>query len=516
MPRITDTFDTENQFEWSYIQTTYSRGRVSEKFVIYDDGSQGTRLYDRGAILSEVRVDDPNDPDTNLWSEIRTEFDANGQVASIETTYDNGVVQMDSYSDGQLTYSLSVDSRVSDAEPWQQIERFYDAQGQLRDEITLLDTGIVETAHFASGVMTHRTQYDAQGVDAADWTEIESFYDSLGQLEREVTTLDTGVIQDETYVNGVLSYRVSYDDPGTNAMEWVVIEESFDEVGQLAVQTVTHDNGIIAESQYSDGVLNYRVEYDDPYSNAADWTRIESYYDPYTGALQAEVTFYDTGIVDEAMFDNGVLTYRVQYDDPYSNAADWERIESYYDPYTGELQAEIATYDTGIIDEKVFDAGVLAYRVQYDDPYSNAAEWQQIESYYDPYSGELQAEVTQFDNGVVGEDVYDNGSLVTRMLIDNPYYGGGGAFDWTAMTEQYEADQLLFSATLYDNGDYARSDFDADGMLAAVWEYDGDGDMDWLGRRSDYDPDGNELAVTLWYDGDPLPSELDPYAMAYF
>lgn len=64
------------------------------------------------------------------------------------------------------------------------------------------------------------------------------------------------------------------------------------------------------------------------------------------------------------------------------------------------------------------------------------------------------------------------------------------------------------SAILYDNGDYMREDYAADGSLAIHWDYDGDGDMAWLGRRIDYAPDGSERETTCWYEGDTLLPEI--------
>ena len=97
MARTTEQYDTADQFDWSYIQTSYRKGRVSETYTLYDDGSEGVQSFDRGALISETRTDNPADGTTNLWSEITTTYDANGDPETAQTVYDNGTVQDDLY-----------------------------------------------------------------------------------------------------------------------------------------------------------------------------------------------------------------------------------------------------------------------------------------------------------------------------------------------------------------------------------------------------------------------------------
>ena len=46
------------------------------------------------------------------------------------------------------------------------------------------------------------------------------------------------------------------------------------------------------------------------------------------GQLQEQTIFYDNGIIDHTQYQNGTISMRSQYDDPFTNAEDWDQIES--------------------------------------------------------------------------------------------------------------------------------------------------------------------------------------------
>ena len=704
MPRTIERYDDANEYDWAYTLTTYAKGRVAEVYTLYDDGSEGWATYDAGTLVSELRRDDPADPSTNPWTEIRTTFDASGAPATIdtllddgstrtesysggilassleidasdandwariestfdvggiivsrmtlnddgstleesfangvivssvtldnpagstaawqridrtfdetgqvlqqstlfddgtlleerfadgvlefsrayddpatnaedwgeivslfdatgamtrqETTYDTGVVEVASYSGGILARTVTYDSPIASTAPWQQIDRIFDAAGVLEREVTLFDNGVTQTTQYAGGTITYQVQQDDPSLNAEDWEVIESLYDSAGQLERQTTYLDNGVTDETHYQGGTIAYRLQIDDPYTNAEAWEAIESVYGYGGQLERETTFYDNGVIDETHYRGGTIAYRLQRDDPYTDAEEWEAIESVYG-YGGQLERETTYYDNGVTDESHYQGGTITYRLQRDDPYTNAEEWEAIESIYG-HDGQLERETTFYDNGVIDETHYQGGFIDYRLQQDDPYTNAEAWEAIETIYG-YGGQIEQETTFYDTGVVDEfhfyngtlwsrvqtdgpgnaedwqrietnydgygdpssvfTLYDDGreavshyewgNLVSETIYDDPY--GPNLYDWSHKAFEYQDGFLFLSATLYDDGDYERDDFDGSGVLATHWDYDGDGDEAWLGRRIDYAPDGTEFATTLWFEGDTLPPEL--------
>ena len=306
--------------------------------------------------------------------------------------------------------------------------------------------------------------------------------------------------------------QVRLDDQ--NRYSWDNIRSVFQD-GILTNRFISYDNGTTAQSFYMDGKRVEMIQTDSQLNGGAkSWDTIKSYYGP-DGALAARVTIYDNGLFKEETFENGVRSKTIQMDNPQdpngAGVKSWDVIETYYDQ-EGQIEARITQYDNGIFKEESFEAGVRTYVRQMDNPQdlegNGAKNWDTIETYYDA-SGQIEARLINYDDGRVRQDSFENGVRTATEIQDGAYEGGEGNYAWTAMNMYYDENgALAHKFTVYDDGRVRQDDY-IDGVrhtsiIEDKYIFNG-GNYNWDTQHFVYDDSGSVAERQVTYDdGDEM------------
>lgn len=243
-----------------------------------------------------------------------------------------------------------------------------------------------------------------------------------------------------------------------NQYNWDTIEEYFD-VDVLVARLTNYDDGTIKEEQWAGGIRTTIRQFDNPgdmSGGVKSWDSIDTFFDP-SGQMEARITQYDNGVIREEMFQGGVRAQTTHYDNPgsgSSGAKNWDTINIYFDQ-NGTMEARVTQYDNGVIKEEMFQNGIRAQTTQYDNPGSSgsgAQSWDTIATYYE-VDGTIAAKVTTNDNGTINEVIYQNGVKEVLNQYDNPASGGSGAKIWDTVQTYYNPDGTKVARiTNYDDG----------------------------------------------------------------
>ncbi|MEP5760117.1 MAG: hypothetical protein ABJ327_12570 [Litoreibacter sp.] len=477
MSRTTTTqYDSENEFEWDSIATTFIDGVMSYTDTTFDNGLGQVVFYYADGNIRTVRDEDSED-DVFPWSSFATGFDEDGNVESTFEIRDNGTsIQENFHDDGYL------------------ISRRFDYPSN--ENPNALDT-------------------------------LSTIFNADGSVERVFGTYENGTQYQDEYDDGVRVTRYQLDNPrdsGDGVKSWDYITINYDTQGQVTDKTTYYDNGVSTAELFENGVRISIIRNDR--DDASSWSQIASYYDG-SGAIDHVETSYDDGTEKLEFFDNGIRTSIRQSDnvDPFTGnapldggAKTWNSIDTLYDA-SGTIEYRETRNDDGTVKIEGFDDGVRTTLDQYDniEPGTEDAPadggvktWATISTRYDA-SGTIEFRETRNDDGTVKIEDFDDGVRSQLLQYDNVEPGAegdgpadGGAKSWAAIATIYDASGTIeFRTRLNDNGT-GQLEYFEDGVRTETHIADLADVFEWNEIRTLYENDEKSSKTIQWDSADEL------------
>ena len=274
-------------------------------------------------------------------------YDDAGLLVSRLFERDDGLTQFDSYIDGVRSTTLLTDTE--DTFDWSDITNTYDETGRTRKETTF-DDGLIRVDTFQAGVRLRAYQVDPEEVDLKDWTTRDVTYDALGTPLSRLTRFDDGTERVETFQDGVKT-QVVQEDLVLTAQIWSIVAAFFDSIGRLDARDLLYDDGVVRQDSFSAGVR--QKSFLEDAEDTFDWNDIQYLYDP-EGVVTSRFQVDDNGDQTLILFDDGQRSERVILD--VNGDEDWEVQVTTYDT-TGVLDvAEYAEKGTVLNDYAPFFA----------------------------------------------------------------------------------------------------------------------------------------------------------------
>ena len=440
--------DLDNQFVWASIEDTYDEdGVLVSSIVLNDDGSEESITYIGGVASVSVLIDGAQD--ANDWDRIETSFTETGDVASRLTVFDDTTTMTESYLNGVRFFMQQTDPL--DNFLWNNVDVYFDLNGKFDRRVQFNDDGTTVETEFIDGLRIKMVQQDLSDPLAGDfgaksWDRIESYFDEAGVIESKIQQNDDRTTITTDYLGGIQSKKVYQDfsDPfnmqggQTGAQNWDRAEVSYDAAGIIEHRLQINDDGSTLEVFYVDGIKTRMTLNDEPASGNPD--------------------------------DLGVKS--------------WDQIDIYYENGS-EISQKFVTNDDGTTSDTTYVNGIISHTVQRDlSEDGDARDWVQIDTYYD-VAGTIDYRVTNYDDGRLKTEVFENG-ILDSVVIDDVQ----DAEDWSQKTFLYDIDgALLGQGSLYDDGDWVYNEF-VSGTQVARHDYDGDDSLPWVGKTIHYDADG--------------------------
>lgn len=372
-----DTADG-GQHDWSAKDVYYNEdGSLRSFTTFFDNGIISQDQYDFGQI-QQTHLSDLED--VQAWSDILTTYDEAGQKASKVTIYDDGIIREETFNDGNLERIIQSDNPSEEgagAASWDRIETYFDAGGAVSERATFYDDGIIRIDSFTDGVRSQIVKYD-NPEDAGDgvknWDRIETYFDEGGAISETATFYDNGIVRITSFEAGMRSSVIQYDGvelDSAGVRVWDRIETYFDENGQKAEQATFYDNGVIKVQSYADGQLTGIQQYDE--LDTKSWTDIDVAIVQNGDVVeQRSLTMFDNGVERFEMKEDGQRLMLIETDlSENGSAKSWQTNERFYDE-NGDLAQQHIVYDDA--DEFVFlhVGGTLEQKVEYDGDESEA------------------------------------------------------------------------------------------------------------------------------------------------
>lgn len=303
------------------------------------DGSQREDFVLDGQTVA-IRYSDPLDHVS--WESI-TNFYEDGERVRKLTIYDNGVKREDSFVDGvRVTTHQRDDSLSGSAVAWATLESDYDTAGTLQSRTTTYDNGIVREESFTDGNRTTVTQND-DAENAKSWTEITTQYATSGEIKERATIYDNGMERVDYYESGSLSVVLKVDsatDTSNSAFDWSNIIQFHDQQGALVSRGIEFDDGTFRTEDFDAGTRTRILEND--YGDLHTWSEIERLFDE-NGIVSSQRIIDDT-LDDTLMFyEAGERSIRIEHDVDQSEV--WQFRITEYDQDSGE-DSDISTYES--------------------------------------------------------------------------------------------------------------------------------------------------------------------------
>ncbi|KAB7613321.1 hypothetical protein F9L33_12000 [Amylibacter sp. SFDW26] len=385
------------------------------------------------------------------WSEIHTARDENGVIVSRHTLYDNGLLKDVNYENGTLSYVQWLDQSYDGlAANWQTRVAEYDAEGNVKSNFTQFDNDIIKIENFENGVRTFIEQQDqSQDGLAANWQTRVAEYDAEGNIKSNFTQFDNDIIKIENFENGVRTFIEQQDQSQDGlAANWQTQVNEYDAEGNLTTKFTQFDNNIEKNEGFKNGIRTYIVKEDLSEDGlAANWKFLSNQYDT-EGSLISQNIKYDNGVESYRFFTDGVLRHRLEGD--YSedgSAVNWQALTIFYDA-AGNVEKRNTTYDNGIDEFIKYTGGVRSENLQLDNSADGLGQdWGLIRKNYDE-NGKLASKVTYFDDTDSIFEFYDEGTIQARLGID-----GDDDKDWFAKEILYDADGEKTDVIFYETAE---------------------------------------------------------------
>jgi VCBS repeat-containing protein len=165
----TDTGMDGGSKPWaSRTQTLNSNRKVTQSDIVYDDGTSRSvqNTYENGVLASQTLTDGAGSASSARWASILRSLDGAGKIVRADFVFDDGTTRTaeTSYVDGVRTGRIETDgSGVHSSAHWSRLERYFDTSGQLVRQVKLRDDGDRTTSLFEQGVLTTRIREDLNG-----------------------------------------------------------------------------------------------------------------------------------------------------------------------------------------------------------------------------------------------------------------------------------------------------------------------------------------------------------------
>lgn len=246
---------------------------------------------------------------------------------------------------------------------------------------------------------------------------------------------------------------------------------------------------------------NYVYIYDE--NNQYTWDTVILGFDYYNGVYQMveRERLNDDDTVIQERFEDGILRSMSQFDDRGPNpdgVHNWTFIETVYDPI-GQVEFRYSQYDDGRIVEENYQNGMLERHFQQDNSEFHVGEnlytWHWVETYYNQ-SGQIEFKITNFDDDTMKEEYFQNGVLYELREMDVDWFnpdGTMGHHDWHTKQTYFDPNGVIeFRVVDFDDGGRTEDTY-FDGVIERSVMMDGYGG-----------PNGNGLhewsQKEIWYE----------------
>ena len=376
---LTDSAVDGGLFSWSEKQSNYDvNGDLVSVGLTYDNGVTKYELYEDGILRSAASVD--GEENAEIWTRFDLMYGLDGQLVTKIIQFDDGIVRVQNFAEGSRTSTFDYDN-PNDAgtgiKSWDRIETYYDQAGAVSERATYNDNGVLRVDSYTNGVRSQVFQFDNPNEEnggVKSWDRIEAYYDEGGNLSESATFYDNGIVRVTSYQAGQRASIVQLDNPNevdSGVKVWDRIETYFDDAGQKSEQATVYDNGIIKVQQYTEGQLTQLLQYDE--ADAASWDRIETTFSRSAGSVtKTTLTVGDDGVERVDVREDGKRASLVEIDASADGTArKWETNARQYDE-AGQLAQQRITFDN--TDQFVFLYADRAktQKVEFDGDDSNA------------------------------------------------------------------------------------------------------------------------------------------------
>jgi hypothetical protein len=523
MPRTTTTiYDTNNEFDWDSISTTYIDGELAIEQKTMDTGFGEWTWFRDGYVSSFQLWDSPDN--TNTWNVLSTAFNADGDIIGEYITYDDGRYFQQNITDGVVTSEIMSYPETGAANELLQRSTSY-WEGEVARVSGRYSNGTTYQDNYTDGVRDTRYWSDrtTDGTDGAKpWTSITLRYDTAtGELTQRVTYNDDGTRKTELFEDGVRTSTVQLDNFAYNSdvppadggvKAWERIETQYDANGDIESRDTLFDNGITRAETFDGGtrVLIVQEDVDD----VKNWDTITTAYDP-NGLVSNKETVFDNGVTRADLFEFGEQFGRIERDNfnefgeapADGGAKSWEEITTSYDA-NGLVDNRDTVFDNGVTRLEVFENGVRTVKIEQDN-YDELGEapadggvryWSEIATAYDA-NGDIALRQTVFDDGTTSIVEYQDG--VRTFMLQTDSLDGDGVKPWEEIVTEYDAEGVIASrGTTFDNG-VARQELFEDGTRTFMVEEDVFDFADWGAKLTTYDANGVvDLRATIFDNSD--------------
>lgn len=241
---ITTQTDIGDEFNWDVIVTTYDPMFIPFPPVAYFA---------------------PFEEEYEVFPEITPPFEI-FETVSISTTFDNGIVNTQSFSMGNLTSVLRIDGEDIN-ENWLLKYKEYDNDGNVTLSARVTDdlVAFVSTFGYDDGdnqYLTSKVHSDlSEDGSAKDWeTKIFEYEEETGELLKKTVVFDDG--REKVVTHNEDGKVVNWTDGSPESYNWDTIEISFDNNGDRLGKTVVQDDGDVTFTQFFDDQKLFRLDFD--------------------------------------------------------------------------------------------------------------------------------------------------------------------------------------------------------------------------------------------------------------
>lgn len=452
MPYIVTQSDTNNDFDWTEINTTYNDDDIVTDIVTdYDNGTHVTDHYyphysNGYFIRTQEDLSDLYD-----WTTHTTDF--RGQLGEtflkISIVYDTGVIEAFEIFDDVETY-YRIDNWIDGQDLVGSEIRYYERVVHpyaeiLQHEETLYADGILYEVAYLTPDWNR-----GERVSFKSWTDTEDAHswstkvwnDSVwNKLITETITYDDGFRNEKISLYDGTLQEQRRDDGEENGgrYNWSSTVDFYNSSGVPTAKYVNYDDGAVLQTlYYGDGDRHSR-SWTDP-ENARNFSRISISYDN-NDLMSRRDTSYDNGVEKTELWEDGARSQTI-----YADHLDVKPYTSQlitYDANGLKAQREI-TYDNGVQKVEKWEDGART-ETTFDDVL-DVKSYRQSRVEYDA-DGEVEFRFTKYDSGNELEKTYEDGEIVSKVRSDSSDQRA-----WTTVTSEYEDGELDTRTTVYDDG----------------------------------------------------------------
>ena len=395
--------DPDNAHGWATLVNHYdSSGKLTLQEQVHDDG----RLIDTKYVDGKVSEQSQTDPENRHgWRGLKRIYDENGQIISAVVENDNRSSYSEVFKDGRV--DMRVHRNPEGATTMVENHSYkLDEAGQMTERQVLYSDGRELTTTYDNNRATGQIMLDADNKHT--WSNQQWTYDAEGRTSGLAIGYDDGSRRDYAYVENRITQSTLRNSAGQ-----IVSNEtrSYDQLGRLARQDITHDDGRIQVVEFADGVRRSQTITD---PNNAHWWSSQTWQFDETNRTAGYTVVYNDGRQRVDTHINGrtsehvVLsqTGQVQETARYSYTTDS------FDRLTGRT----ITYSDGRESVTTYDANRPLVQTITDN--GNAHSWTSQVHTYDSMNRTERVLIT-YDDGRVAEDVYAEGTRTERVWRDS-------------------------------------------------------------------------------------------------